>query len=136
MTLSSTVNRVQGHACTKAYFLRINKATKQEECRFLLPDALRDKPKVDQHPTRSYMQFFLGRNDGYLNKYNRLTTMAWQANTDVSLCTSVAAVIEYIVKYAVNRLANKPAKPIWDFSLAGLQFCIGELGWLSLTALK
>jgi hypothetical protein len=48
------------------------------------------------------MQFFPERNDGYLNKYNQLTTMAWQANTDVSLCTSVAAVIEYIVKYAVK----------------------------------
>jgi ATP-dependent DNA helicase PIF1 len=47
ITLSLTVNRVQGHACTKAYCLRINKATKQEECRFLLPNALRDKPKVN-----------------------------------------------------------------------------------------
>jgi hypothetical protein len=53
ITLSSTVNRVQGHACTKAYCLRINKASKQEECRFLLHDALRNKPKVDRHPTRS-----------------------------------------------------------------------------------
>jgi hypothetical protein len=48
------------------------------------------------------MQFFPERNDGYLNKYNRLTTMAWQTNTDVSPCTSVATVIEYIVKYAVK----------------------------------
>jgi ATP-dependent DNA helicase PIF1 len=48
------------------------------------------------------MQFFPERNDQYLNKYNRLTTMAWQANTDVSPCTSIAAVIEYIVKYAVK----------------------------------
>jgi ATP-dependent DNA helicase PIF1 len=48
------------------------------------------------------MQFFPERNNQYLNKYNRLTTMAWQANTDVSPCTSIAAVIEYIVKYAVK----------------------------------
>ena len=34
--------------------------------------------------------------------------MAWQANTDVSPCTSVAAVIEYIVKYAV-KLETKSA---------------------------
>jgi hypothetical protein len=46
------------------------------------------------------MQFFPERNDGYLNKYNQLKTMAWKANTDVSPCTSTAAVIEYIVKYA------------------------------------
>jgi ATP-dependent DNA helicase PIF1 len=57
------------------------------------------------------MQFFPERNDQYLNKNNRLTTMAWQANTDVSPCTSIAAVIEYIVKYAV-----KPEK-------ASLSFC-------------
>jgi ATP-dependent DNA helicase PIF1 len=67
-----------------------------------LPDDIRDEAKVNKHPTRSYMQFFLERNDGYLNKYNWLTTMAWQTNTDVSLCTSTAAVIEYIVKYAVK----------------------------------
>ena len=48
------------------------------------------------------MQFFLERNNSYLNKYNQLTTIAWQANTDVSLCTSVAVVIKYIVKYAVK----------------------------------
>jgi hypothetical protein len=48
------------------------------------------------------MQFFLERNDSYLNKYNQLTTIAWQANTNVSLCTSVAAVIKYNVKYAVK----------------------------------
>jgi hypothetical protein len=83
ITLSLTVNRVQGHACTKAYCLRINKATKQEEYRFLLPDAVRNKPKVHQYPTHSHMQFFPERNDGYLNKYNRLETMAGQANTDV-----------------------------------------------------
>jgi hypothetical protein len=34
--------------------------------------------------------------------------MAWQANTNVCLCTSVAAVIEYIVKYAV-KLETKSA---------------------------
>jgi ATP-dependent DNA helicase PIF1 len=67
-----------------------------------LPDDIRDEAKVDKHPTCSYMQFFPERNDGYLNKYNRLTTVACQANTDVSPCTSTAAVIEYIVKYTVK----------------------------------
>jgi ATP-dependent DNA helicase PIF1 len=101
-TLSSTVNRVQGHTCTKTYCLRINKTTRQEECRFLLPDEHRDEAKVAQHPYRTYMQYYPMRNDGYLNKYNRLTTMAWQANTDVSPRTSLAAVLEHIVKYAIK----------------------------------
>ncbi|CAE6994928.1 ATP-dependent DNA helicase PIF1 [Pyrenophora teres f. teres] len=81
-TLSSTINRVQGHKCTKAYCLRKNKATGADECRFLLPDELCNKAKVDQHPTRSYKQFFPARNDSYLN--------------------NMAAMIEYIVKYAVK----------------------------------
>ncbi|CAA9956395.1 Helitron helicase domain protein [Pyrenophora teres f. maculata] len=75
-TLSSTINRVQGHKCTKAYCLRKNKATGADECRFLLPDELYDEAKVDQHPTRPYKQFFPARNDSYLNKYNQLATMA------------------------------------------------------------
>jgi ATP-dependent DNA helicase PIF1 len=102
ITLLSTVNRVQGHLCSKAYCFRINKTTKAEECCVLLPDDLSDEAKADQHPTQSYIQFLPEHNNGYLIKYNRLTTMAWQANTDVSLCTSVAAVIEYIVKYTVK----------------------------------
>jgi hypothetical protein len=51
------------------------------------------------------MHFYPARNDQYLNKYNRLVTMGWQANTDVSPCTSTTAVMEYVVKYA-----GKPEK--------------------------
>jgi hypothetical protein len=51
------------------------------------------------------MHFYPARNDQYLNKYNRLVTMGWQANTDVSPCISTTAVMEYVFKYA-----SKPEK--------------------------
>ncbi|KAM4067814.1 PIF1-like helicase [Hirsutella rhossiliensis] len=39
------------------------------------------------------------RNDGQINHYNRLLTVAWLANTDVSPCTSLQQVIDYAAKY-------------------------------------
>ncbi|XP_044718765.1 PIF1-like helicase domain-containing protein [Hirsutella rhossiliensis] len=39
------------------------------------------------------------RNDGQVNHYNRLLTVAWLANTDVSPCTSLQQVIDYAAKY-------------------------------------
>jgi ATP-dependent DNA helicase PIF1 len=100
ITLSSVVNWVQGHACSKSYCLRFNKAKGVEECRFYLPAELLDEAVVAKHPSHSYMHFYPARNDQYLNKYNRLVTIGWQANTDVSPCTSTTAVMEYVVKYA------------------------------------
>ncbi|KAJ6284319.1 hypothetical protein J3E71DRAFT_360457 [Bipolaris maydis] len=59
-----------------------------------MPDECHDEAKVDQHPSHSYMQFFLMRNDSYINKYNGLTSMARQVNTGIAPCISTAAVIE------------------------------------------
>jgi ATP-dependent DNA helicase PIF1 len=94
------VNRVQRHICTDTYCQRLNKKTGQKECRFYFPDEHRDEAEIKQHPERSWLQYYPPRNDGWVNKYNRLLSLAWQANTDVSPCTSMTAVIEYIVKYA------------------------------------
>ncbi|KAM4064532.1 PIF1-like helicase [Hirsutella rhossiliensis] len=63
------VNRVQRHRCNN-YCMQLNKHTKQGE-----------------------------RNDGQINHYNRLLTVAWLANTDVSPCTSLQQVIDYAAKY-------------------------------------
>jgi hypothetical protein len=111
LSLSSAVNRVQGHVHNRNYCLKVNKTTKQEECRFWLPDEIRDHAKLQKHPApgREWLWFFPARNDGMINKYNRLTTMAWQANTDVSPCTDPRAVIEYVVKYATKAEKKSPA---------------------------
>jgi ATP-dependent DNA helicase PIF1 len=100
LTLSQAVNRLQLHEHSKTYCLRINKQTKVEECRFDLPDDLRDEGLLAQHKRRNWLWYFPPRNDGMVNKYNRLVTIAWQANTDVSPCTDIRAVIDYVVKYA------------------------------------
>lgn len=44
-----------------------------------------------------------------VNKYNRLVTISWQANTDVSPCTDVHAIIDYIVKYASKSEKKSPS---------------------------
>ncbi|KAM4062490.1 PIF1-like helicase [Hirsutella rhossiliensis] len=73
--LSMVVNRVQRHRCNN-YCMQLNKHTKQVD--------LLDKGE---------------RNDGQINHYNRLLTVAWLANTDVSPCTSLQQVIDYAAKY-------------------------------------
>lgn len=52
-----------------------------------------------QPPGRSYWVFSGERNDAYMNQFNPLISMCWRANTDVSPCTGVEAVINYTAKY-------------------------------------
>ncbi|XP_044720079.1 ATP-dependent DNA helicase PIF1 [Hirsutella rhossiliensis] len=55
---------------------------------------------VNPEPHRIQHWTFRGeRNDGQINHYNRLLTVAWLANTDVSPCTSLQQVIDYAAKY-------------------------------------
>jgi ATP-dependent DNA helicase PIF1 len=35
-----------------------------------------------------------------MNQYNRLITLAWLANTGISPCSGVEAVINYVAKYS------------------------------------
>jgi ATP-dependent DNA helicase PIF1 len=104
LTLSQLVNRVQRHVCTESYCLRLNKKTNVRECRFYFPDdpVPRDNAEIKPHSERSWLQYYPPRNDAWVNKYSRLLSMAWQANMDISPCTSMIAVIEYIVKYAAK----------------------------------
>ncbi|XP_044717313.1 PIF1-like helicase domain-containing protein [Hirsutella rhossiliensis] len=55
---------------------------------------------INPEPRRIQHWSFRGaRNDGQINHYNRLLTVAWLANTDVSPCTSLQQVIDYAAKY-------------------------------------
>jgi ATP-dependent DNA helicase PIF1 len=110
ITLSQLVNRVQRHICTDTYCQRLNKKTGQKECRFYFPDEHRDEAEIKQHPERSWLQYYPPRNDGWVNKYNRLLSLAWQANTDVSPCTSMTAVIEYIRLLQSHRIGSPYTK--------------------------
>ena len=60
----------------------------RKECRFHLPAPNRERAALEPQPGHTFDRFLPIRNDGMLNKYNRLFTIAWMANTDVSPCTS------------------------------------------------
>ncbi|KAM4055502.1 PIF1-like helicase [Hirsutella rhossiliensis] len=92
------VNRVQRHRCNN-YCMQRNKHTKQVECRFGFPHGQRLLASLDKLPHSKHWTFRGGRNDGQINHYNRLLTVAWLANTDVSPCTSLQQVIDYAAKY-------------------------------------
>ncbi|XP_044717142.1 ATP-dependent DNA helicase PIF1 [Hirsutella rhossiliensis] len=92
------VNRVQRHRCNN-YCMQLNKHTKQVECRFGFPHGQRLLASLDKVPHSKHWSFRGERNDGQINHYNRLLTVAWLANTDVSPCTSLQQVIDYAAKY-------------------------------------
>ncbi|KJZ70977.1 hypothetical protein HIM_09632 [Hirsutella minnesotensis 3608] len=96
--LSMVLNRVQRHHCNN-YCMQLNKHTKQVECRFGFPHGQRLLASLDRVPHSKHWSFRGERNDGQINHYNRLLTVAWLANTDVSPCTSLQQVIDYAAKY-------------------------------------
>lgn len=101
--LAAVVNRVQRHACT-AYCQRAvvdqqGNRTADTRCRFHFPRQTHPQPKLVYDWNPNYPVFDGARNDGRLNHYNRTISMAWLSNTDISPCTSAAAVVNYIVKY-------------------------------------
>ncbi|KIX04765.1 uncharacterized protein Z518_05635 [Rhinocladiella mackenziei CBS 650.93] len=71
-------------------------------CRFNYPAALRQEPAVEKAMGSSYLRFQPVRNDGRLNNYNRLVSLAWLANTDIAPCTGSRAVLNYIGKYCTK----------------------------------
>ncbi|KJK73750.1 hypothetical protein H634G_10986 [Metarhizium anisopliae BRIP 53293] len=81
--LSMVVNRVQRHHCNN-YCMQLNKRTKQVECRFGFPHGQRLLASLDKLPHSKHWCFRGERNDSQINHYNRLLTVAWLANTDIS----------------------------------------------------
>ena len=95
--LSDIVNRVQLHKCNASCQRRKKGAAEGEEyCRFYFPRALRERGVVSKEHNPNHWSFIPATNDSRLNPYNRLVSMAWRANTDISPCTSMHAVCERI----------------------------------------
>ncbi|KAL6404469.1 ATP-dependent DNA helicase PIF1 [Ilyonectria robusta] len=86
--------------------MQLNKHTKQVECCFGFPYGQRLLASLDKVPYSKYWSFRGERNDSQINHYNRLLTVAWLANTDVSPCTSLQQVIDYAAKYC-SKLEKK-----------------------------
>jgi ATP-dependent DNA helicase PIF1 len=101
--LSSILAHVQGHKCTD-YCLRKKRGSEERTCRFYYPQEERDEPVVFRDPLRNpqHFTFFAERNDSLLHKYNRAITMGWLANTDISPCTNIQAVINYLAKFCTK----------------------------------
>ena len=96
--LSMVVNRVQRHHCSN-YCMQVNKRTKQVECRFGFPHGQRLLASLEKLPHSKHWCFRGERNDRQINHYNRLLTVAWLANTDISTCTSLQQVVDYAAEY-------------------------------------
>ena len=111
--LSQIINRCQRHLCSEAYCLRVDRqkardaAEKQQppppkECRFNFPFAVREVAEMATRPGKTFWHFLAQRNDAFLNCFSRVVTFSWLANTDISPCTSVDAVVAYVGKYATK----------------------------------
>ena len=103
--LSALLNRVQCHNCTTTYCLTIKKGATPDcepTCRFYAPWEPRETPTVSKDLNPKHFMFSPVRNDDRLNTYNRLLTMSWMANTDVTPCTGSQAVLNYIGKYCTK----------------------------------
>jgi helitron helicase-like protein/uncharacterized protein DUF6570/PIF1-like helicase len=97
--LSALVNRVQRHVCSDCYCRRMNRVTKQIECRFHFPMKIRMDPVLDKPIGSTFYRMYPPRNHEFLNAYNPLVSMAWQANIDIAPCTGRKALLEYLTKY-------------------------------------
>ncbi|EAQ89410.1 hypothetical protein CHGG_06029 [Chaetomium globosum CBS 148.51] len=108
--LDRVLNRCQRHHCSSTYCLRINKRAAElaekngepgpePECRFLFPRPHREEAGLVRRPGKTWWSFEAVRNDSHMNQYNRLITLCWLANTDISPCTGIEAVINYAAKY-------------------------------------
>ena len=107
--LAEILNRCQRHTkCAKPYCIRMNRITKQEECRFHFPWPCRPEPDVTTRANPAHPTFEPARNDPLLGKYNPLFTMAWLANTDVAPTTNIQAVMAYLTNY-VSKEEKKSA---------------------------
>ncbi|EAQ86310.1 hypothetical protein CHGG_07563 [Chaetomium globosum CBS 148.51] len=108
--LDRVLNRCQRHHCSSTYCLRINKRAAElaekngepgpePECRFLFPRPHREEAGLVRRPGKTWWSFEAVRNDSHMNQYNRLITLCWLRNTDISPCTGIEAVINYAAKY-------------------------------------
>jgi hypothetical protein len=102
--LARVINRVQRHKCTTTYcqrrkWLANRTLSAEKSCRFYFPRELHHQAMVTERLNSTFWVFDGGRNDPFVNNYNRTTALGWLANTDISPCTSRQAVLRYIAKY-------------------------------------
>lgn len=82
----------------------MDKKTKKEVRRFRFPKELKDK--ADLKMVGEDWEFFAKRHDPYMNGYNLILALAWQANIDWSTLFSPQKVRKYITKWRTNYASN------------------------------
>lgn len=94
------VNRVQRHNCTYKYCERFNRVTKTRQCRFHYPRPLYPyEAIITRAINASHDMYDSPRNDDRMNQWNRLNSLGWMGNTDITLCTNIGATVNYLAKY-------------------------------------
>ena len=79
--------------------MHLNKRTKERECRFYFPRPNTVEAKVIKEMNPKYWIFAGKRNDQLINYFNRTLTTFWLANTDITPCTDIDTVVNYMGKY-------------------------------------
>lgn len=142
------VDALQKHICTESYCLRIKKgaaADSEKFCRFACnPWPLQEEATLSKDRNPAYWMFIPARNHGRINSYNRLITMAWKANTDVTPCTGSKAVLNYLAKYCTKHEIKSATyqtlvrdllpylnsnKPLFSLVSKTMNKLIGERDW-------
>ncbi|THW82062.1 hypothetical protein D6D15_10396, partial [Aureobasidium pullulans] len=77
---------------------------------FLTISEIKDQPVVIKNPQRSaaHLMFYPECNDPHLNRYNRIMSLGWLANTDITPRTALQALLNYLSEYCTKAgLMNK-----------------------------
>ena len=118
--LTECLNRYQRHKCSDGYCLRKIKDVEEKRCRFHFPQAFRTVATVSRDQNPKYYKYLAVRNDTMMNAHIPVFTLSWNANTDMSPCTSIRGVIYYAAKYASKaELKSEPYKELFANAIKG-----------------
>ena len=104
LTIAEIINRVQRHKCSDTYCMRrrgispFGALSSDKSRRFYYPRPTHTAPIVTNTLNKQYWTVDGACNDPILNNYNKTISFGWPANHDISPCTSVHAVVNYISK--------------------------------------
>ena len=84
---------------------------KKLQCRYNFPHDLLDNSNITY--ADNFYRFLPKRNDLYIQRYDKLVTIIWRANTDFSPIIDMNAIILYIIKYTTK--SETTSKTYIDF---------------------
>lgn len=88
------------HTQHSASCLRMNRTTRQMECRFRFPKELQEQTTIEVNPNNQKLVLKLKRNDPKLNNIIPSISVINRSNTDFQPIVSLDCCVNYIAKYA------------------------------------